>query len=121
MATLTLQHVHKISYLLQTDDAALRKEGRDELAAALAAAGGVHQAARVLGQSARTIFRWIKRAGLTPPDGRAKAVSNEQIRKALRRRKSALGAAKELGVSHTMVANRARKAGMALPDGRKRK
>jgi hypothetical protein len=110
--------VHRISALLMADDPVLFRQGRVELARALQSAGGVAAAARMLGQSEQTLWRWIRRADIVPPDGRHSEISDREIADALRRNGSARGAAKELGLSHTGIRKRALAAGISLPSGR---
>jgi transcriptional regulator with PAS, ATPase and Fis domain len=110
--------MRRLAALLHSDDLELQRMGRDELIAALEAHGGVRQTAYGLHIPERTLWRWIKAHCIAPPDERRVAITDEQIRAAIRKRKSALGAAEELGVSHTTIQRRARAAGIELPDGR---
>jgi molybdenum-dependent DNA-binding transcriptional regulator ModE len=111
--------VHRISAMLNANDEALWEQGRRELALVLEQSGGVAQAAEALGVPARSVWRWIEKAQITPPDGRKADVSDAEVVAALKKHGSAMAAAKELGLSHTGIRDRCVAAGIPLPDGRK--
>jgi transposase-like protein len=108
----------RLATLINSADPGLARQGRDELAAALKKSGGVRQTARAIGIPERTLWRWIGKAGVDPPNERLASFSDAELRAAIRTGKTASGAARVLGVSHTTVLRRAAAAGIELPDGR---
>jgi transcriptional regulator of acetoin/glycerol metabolism len=103
--------VHRIGALLSGDEA-LWRQGRVELAEVLERAGGVEPAARELGVPARTVWRWIERAQLIPPDGRS-PVDEREVREALKRSGGNVSAAaRELGMSREGLRKRLKRSGV---------
>jgi transcriptional regulator of acetoin/glycerol metabolism len=108
----------RLATLINSADASLAKQGCGELAATLKKWGGVRQTANALGIPERTLWRWIHKTGIDPPNERLATFTDPELRAAVRSGKSATGAARALGVSHTTVLRRAAALGIELQDGR---